>query len=524
MADRVFKFFSSLRLTVTLLSFALLLVFLGTLAQVHEGLYAAQTRYFKSWLIWKPTIGDSQWPFPFPGGYLIGTLLLINLVAAHIKRFQFTRKKIGIQMIHGGVVLLLLGQLLTDALSRESSVRLFEGSNSNYSEDYRANELVMTDVSDPASDLVVSIPESRVAEKGEIRDAALPVTMRILNYWQNCEVSEIPPESAIPVAATNGLYQNTSVLPLPEASSSDAERSHPAAFVELLAGTNVAGSFLVPTPTRPDEEPQTFDFKGKDYAMTMSFAPMLGGNLLVVSRAGDMGGESMVTFPEAELSGKTALHNAKLPFNLRVKNFWPNARLYPRPGPKSLMPHVTQGMLTDYFVNPAAPVTDQDHRNMPGALVELLNAKGSLGTWLLWAGNDSSRATDIVPIGSKSYKLALQFKRYYTPYSIGLVKFTHDNYKGTDTAKNFASRIRLVNPQSNEDREVVIKMNNPLRYKGTTYYQSSFDRFRPDVTILEVVTNPSWLTPYLACVMVAAGMIIQFMSHLVGFATKRRTA
>src|SRR5436189_3443415 len=112
MLDRLVKLLTSLRLTVVLLCLGLLLVFTGTLAQVHEGLYQAQVRYFKSWFIWQPTIGDSVWPILLPGGYLIGTMLLLNLVAAHIKRFRFTTQKIGIQLIHGGVILLLLGQLL----------------------------------------------------------------------------------------------------------------------------------------------------------------------------------------------------------------------------------------------------------------------------------------------------------------------------------------------------------------------------------------------------------------------------
>ena len=44
------------------------------------------------------------------------------------------------------------------------------------------------------------------------------------------------------------------------------------------------------------------------------------------------------------------------------------------------------------------------------------------------------------------------------------------------------------------------------------------------MTILQVVRNPGWLTPYLACVLVALGLIVQFMTHLIGFAMKRRTA
>src|SRR5436309_3784294 len=100
MLDRLAKLLTSLRLTVVLLCAGLVLVFVGTLAQVHEGLFQAQVRYFKSWIIWQPTIGDRVWPIALPGGYLIGTLLLINLVVAHIKRFQFTMKKLGIHMIH----------------------------------------------------------------------------------------------------------------------------------------------------------------------------------------------------------------------------------------------------------------------------------------------------------------------------------------------------------------------------------------------------------------------------------------
>src|SRR5437016_10180577 len=108
MSERALKFLTSLRLTVVLLCAGLVLVFVGTLAQVHEGLYQAQSRYFKSWVVWKPTIGDSTWPILLPGGYLIGSLLLLNLLAAHATRFKFTKKKIGIWMINAGTILRLV--------------------------------------------------------------------------------------------------------------------------------------------------------------------------------------------------------------------------------------------------------------------------------------------------------------------------------------------------------------------------------------------------------------------------------
>jgi len=38
-----------------------------------------------------------------------------------------------------------------------------------------------------------------------------------------------------------------------------------------------------------------------------------------------------------------------------------------------------------------------------------------------------------------------------------------------------------------------------------------------------VVRNPGWLTPYVGCAMVGAGLLIQFLYHLAGFVSKRRT-
>src|SRR5205814_1500211 len=123
-----------------------------------------------------------------------------------------------------------------------------------------------------------------------------------------------------------------------------------------------------------------------------------------------------------------------------------------------------------------------------------------------------------------TYQLALRPIRFYKPFNIQLMKFSHDKYAGTDVPKNFSSRIRLTRPETGEDREVLIYMNNPLRYAGETFYQAGFDDVDPRVTILQVVRNPGWLTPYFACILVAAGLLVQFLTHLVGFATKRRTA
>lgn len=386
MVERILKFFNSLKLTVVLLCIGLVLVFIGTLAQVDEGLYQAQARYFKSWFISSPTIFGSKVPIILPGGYLIGTLLLVNLVVAHLKRFQSTKKKIGIHLIHGGIVLLLLGQLLTDAFSTESAMQLAETEAKNYSEDFHANELVIVDTSNPNHDQVISIPERLVATRKEIRDQRLPVTLRIHRYWMNSRLSAQPTNNSIPISVTQGAASGVHLVPL-------------------------------------------------------------------------------------------------------------------------------------------KPTVSSEERNLPSAIVEVMASERSLGTWLV--SSQSSAKQEFTHQG-KTYQLAMRFSRHYKPFYLKLIDFTHERYRGTDIPKNFASRVRIQRPGTGEDREVLIYMNNPLRYNGETYYQAGFhpdnDNLEHKITILQVVRNPSWLTPYFSCVLVAIGMIVQFATHLVGFAMKRRSA
>ncbi|MHB1308837.1 MAG: cytochrome c biogenesis protein ResB, partial [Limisphaerales bacterium] len=63
-------FFTSLRLTVVCLTFATVLVFIGTIAQVEMGIYAAQAKYFRSVFVFWDVPGTSLRIPVYPGGYL----------------------------------------------------------------------------------------------------------------------------------------------------------------------------------------------------------------------------------------------------------------------------------------------------------------------------------------------------------------------------------------------------------------------------------------------------------------------
>src|SRR5580700_7539753 len=163
---------TSLKLTVFCLACAMILVFLGTLDQVNIGVYEAENRYFKSFFLYLTPPGTTLKIPWFPSGYLVGGVLLVNLIAAHLARFKFTWKKAGIMVLHSGVILLLLGQLFTSLFQVESQMRLDQGETKNYSLSYYHDELALIDTSASDSDQVISIPDSQLYKGHKI---VLPV-------------------------------------------------------------------------------------------------------------------------------------------------------------------------------------------------------------------------------------------------------------------------------------------------------------------------------------------------------------
>lgn len=375
------NFFVSLQLTVVLLALSLVLVFAATLAQVDLGIATVQEKFFHSLIaLWH--VGPLY--VPLPGGYLIGGLLLINLIAAHLYRFKMTWRKSGIFLTHAGLILMLVGELLTGLWQQDFFMRLTPGETKNFAESDRHNELVIIETTDPKFDDVVAIPESLLAEKREIQHPKLPFRVVIREYYPNSTLglrSSLPPGTDLPNPATVGV-----------------------------------------------------------------------GRKLIVS--------------------------------------------------------------------PAPLTYKQDDRNMPAAFVELIGAEGSLGTW---AVTPQIAASQTFEYGGRTFRIGLRFQRRYEPFSLTLLKVQHDVYPGTDIPKNFSSRVRINTATGSGDREVLIYMNNPLRYGGLTFYQYQMDA-EHDASVLQVVRNPSWLIPYISCVMIALGLVVQFGIHLVGFIDKRRSA
>src|SRR5438034_10791466 len=148
MWHRLVDLFTSLKLTIICLATAMVLIFAGTLAQVHLGIHEAQQRYFQSLFVWWPPESRGFKIPVFPGGHLIGAVLLVNLIAAHLKRFRLAWRKLGIHLTHAGLIILLAGGLFTDLFAVESHMQLAGGATNNYSRDARGMDVASICVTD----------------------------------------------------------------------------------------------------------------------------------------------------------------------------------------------------------------------------------------------------------------------------------------------------------------------------------------------------------------------------------------
>lgn len=116
-------------------------------------------------------------------------------------------------------------------------------------------------------------------------------------------------------------------------------------------------------------------------------------------------------------------------------------------------------------------------------------------------------ATDPQSGAPVDYTIAIERATRDLPFTITLEKFTEDFHPGTDMARAFQSKIIVTDGATSWP--ALIQMNQPLRYRGYTLYQSSFDMSgdKP-YTILTVVENKGRIFPYIATIIIAFGLIL----------------
>lgn len=397
---QVLEAMASLRLTVVLFVLSFLLVLFGTLAQIDLGIWTVIRAYFRDFVVWVPfnlfnQFGQiflglpREWSpgvpvrvpgsFPFPAGWTLAFLLLVNLVAAHVVRFKLTMRRSGILVLHAGLIVMLIGEVITGVYAVEGNMIINEGQTVNTVSENRRNELVVIDRSGEKT-REVSIPSELLRQKGtKISHDDLPFDVEPVRYMVNADI--------------------------------------------VRAGKDNPG----------DSGIARFDAAAE----------------------------------RAEVSG----------------------------------------------------VATKQTVDLPACYVKLIDRKTGepIGTYVF----SILLEEQVVTVNGKPYEMALRFRQTYRPFSLTLIKFRFDKHPGTNTPKNFSSEVRLVDPQTGDDRVQVIRMNEPLRHRGETFYQADWNKQTERGTVLQVVRNPAWQLPYWSCAIVTLGLLIHFGFVLTDFLNKR---
>ncbi|TVQ00190.1 MAG: cytochrome C biogenesis protein [Planctomycetaceae bacterium] len=533
-AKQGFQLLGSLKLTVALFAFSLLLVFAGTLAQHHLNMYDVKLRYFTSWIAWlhfedlvPPSFYMHSEPFegkvPIPGGALVGLLLMLNLVAAKVTRFHVHASG---ARLWGGVAVIFGGLLLTLAIV--SAGQSSEGLQGEPPMTYE--RLWALCLGTFAALWIGAIGLAITAKSTAVRLSwgALAVGMAAYLIFSLTTGHRIgDPGLRIVWQLTKGLGAGFVLL---IGCLMVFQKQGGNVLLHFGVGLLMFGQFLF--GDRQSEQRLTL-LEGQSASAFVNLDQVE----MTFLKEGD-GEQQVIAIPSERL--KTAAGKAEpirdpaLPVDVRVLAYFPNSRLKAPAESDEYAATQGLGLQVAAVAAPSAGGTSSDV-NVASAYVELLDRESgeSLGTHLISQrisdletmapGRGAGDEFDQLVVGEDEYKIGLRFARNPKPFWVHLSDVRRVDYSGTDTPRDYRSFIRIVDPETGDDRREQIWMNNPLRYRGETYYQSSYDRLPSGVELtgLQVVQNSGWLIPYVACSITALGMCVHFGGTLRRFVRRR---
>ena len=537
LVEKLMRPLASLKLTVTLLSLATFLVLAGTMAQVDQDIWEVVEKYFRCNLAWidlqiffppsfvpsKPNIPDWM-VIPFPGGRLIGVLMFLNLLAAHGIRFKPQAKG---NRLWAGVGMIGLGLLTTwmVVVSGSNADGLQSDSWISWGSLWLLFKFVLTAIWGVAVYETVRIDTREPSEA--VGRAPIPfwvkatgcTGMGLLLAWL-WVYGNVLDDSSMRILwqLLKGTLSGVVLLigcVMVFKKRAGVVLLHAGIglmmFSELLVGLlAVEGQIAL-------EEGEKSNFARDIRSAELAIVESAGTDL-----------ESHVVVPDTRLSrgvGKDKIANKLLPFDIEVLEYRKNAFVVPAKGDATIVATAGIGKTSVLVPVEASTGVEMDSNvDKAGAYVRLTKRDGGeeIGTYLVAVQLGEQDKAETVEVGDKKYDLSLRFRRDYKPYTIELKDVDGTNYLGTNTARSYSSDIRVVDESRSKDFEHHVWMNNPLRYAGETFYQSGYTQAGgKEYSTLAVVTNSGWMIPYVACMIVAVGMLFHFSVTLLRFLDRR---
>ena len=530
----------SLKITVVMFLAANFLLFVGTLAQDEKSLPEVKAEYFNCWFAQVPfsdffpvtVFGESTltgW-FPFPGGATIGLILLVNLIAAKATRFHIAAK--GSRLLWGGVVSVVGGLLAllviltghqTDGLQGKPPIA--------YETVWQLMQIGAAVASVGLAAVALSGKRRRLVrislaiaalsaggaavgmlfggESWRMNEPGLRIMWQLM---QSSVASLVLLAGLIMVFGVRGgnvlIHIAVGMLMFGQFAFGDRQIEERLNLVEGQTSNMVCRT----------DEIELACIEVAQETETKEDVTAISGRLLK-ARAG---GEPI------------ALED--LPFDIKVLEYLTNTSVT-RVGPFAEN-RATAGLGKSWLAIGRPPEGGASSKsNVAAAYVQLVDRKNGedLGVFLAPQFlNDRSQLfmeaegdiCDTVDTASGPWRIQLRFRREYKPYEVRLDDVRRINYSASETPRDYSSFVTFTDEATGTEQPGRIWMNNPVRYRGETFFQSNYSKIQladgsmSEMTGLQVVENAGWLIPYVACVLAFWGMLAHFGGTFVRFADR----
>lgn len=216
--------------------------------------------------------------------------------------------------------------------------------------------------------------------------------------------------------------------------------------------------------------------------------------------------DQVYTFAQGFLRKGEVLEHQEVPFKIEVIDFCRNCTYVKRTGRTAKYHGFTKN-----FKLKAIALSKEDSQNRSGITFKVTGSTKD-GIYAIFEDMQINQSLTSAKASNKKYFIQLRQKRYNLPFKLELLDFDKTDYAATSMAKSYKSVVNLLDEKVKQ--RTVIQMNEPLRYKGYTLYQSSYIQGgmgRKETTILSVVHNMGRMFPYISSIIICIGIVIHLL-------------
>lgn len=531
----VVRALASLKFSVVLFVLGILLVLFGTLAQVEHDVNAVLAQYFRTTLArvdlevfaprtWFPQRGPIAGSFYFPGGWTIGCLMVVNLLAAHGLRFK--PQASGERLWYGWLV------IATGAVAA-ALVVMMGNNNGGSLEGEWLNEITLWYVFQAmllALFVAALVGLFRLEPQQHIERVsliALDLALGGVLGWLVANGKDVRFDDSTMRILWQLLKATLAASVMLAGCWMVFKKRAGVVLLHAGVGLMLINELYVGLTAHEFQMQLWADHLPVNYLFDVHEL-----ELAVIDKS-DPRRDHVTVVPQALLVKDKTIEHQDLPFNVELLDFYQNCELRdPQPGEAT---RATRGAGLLKIAEPRRRSTGTDvggEVDRAAAFVRFTAKDAThtdLGTCLLAQELAQRDIAEPIEVAGKTYDVYLRCRRTYTDFSLALEHGEQENYPGTNIPKSYSSNVRLVDKDRQVDRSGIrIWMNNPLRFAGVTFYQHQMaadpNTGEAFASTLQVVANPGWMIPYMACMLVVVGMLGQFGVSLLRFLNRQASA